>query len=89
MMQPSDPHLPASPCAMTPEADHRLAAIESTLGEIKGALIGNAALGHKGLVSRVEQVESTTNSHDRKLIAWGAVVAAVPVGIELVKYFHP
>lgn len=74
---------------MTPEADRRLAAIEGTLGEIKGALIGNPTLGHKGIVSRVEEVETTTRTHDKKLIAWGAVVAAVPVGIEIVKFFRP
>ena len=59
-MQPETrEHLPAAPCAMmTPEADRRLTSMETTLGEIKAALIGNPDLGHKGLVARIEAIES-------------------------------
>ena len=46
------------------------------LDEIHVALVGNPAMGHKGLVSRMEDVEKTQAEHGRKfLIATGAIAA--------------
>lgn len=59
------------------ETDERLLKIEGTLQEIKAALVGNPTLGHTGLVSRVETIEAKVDRHDRKLLVWGSVVAAL------------
>lgn len=64
--------------------DKRLSEIEGTLQEIKAALVGNPKLGHTGLVSRVETIEAKVDRHDRKLLVWGSVVAALIAAGEFV-----
>lgn len=78
--------LPAAPCAMiSPEADRRLQAMEHTLDEIKGALVGNPKLGHKGLCQRLETIETRVEAHDRKLLVWGSVITAFLTAFEFLK----
>ena len=80
------PMRPAAPCAMiSPEADLRLKSMEDTLHEIKGALVGNPKLGHKGLCQRLETIETRVEAHDRKLLVWGSVITAFLTAFEFLK----
>lgn len=58
-----------------PEVQARLARMESGIEEIKTALIGSA-LGHKGIIPRLDVVENKCDQHDRKLLVWGAILSA-------------
>ena len=50
--------------------------LHDKLDTITSALVGNKALGHKGLVERVDDAEKAIANHDRKLITWtGGFVA--------------
>lgn len=83
---PSDrDNLPAAPCLAIPEVTEQLRAIRETQQEIRTALIGNPALGHKGLVARVEAVEQLTERHDRKLLVWGGIVSAAVVAAQFLQ----
>ena len=72
-------HLPAPACVATPEVNEQLREIRATQQEIRTALIGNPSLGHKGLVHRVEFIETRVEAHDRKLLVWGGIVSAAVV----------
>ncbi len=74
------PPLPAMPCVASPTVEARLGNIEEGLHEIKLALVGNPKLGHRGLVARVELVETKVERHDRKLLVWGAIITAAGTG---------
>lgn len=63
----------------------RLDKQDEVLQEIRGALVGNAALGHKGIVSRVETLERDTAEHGRKLILAGGVILGLQAGYQFVK----
>lgn len=65
--------LPASSCLV---AEHRFEEMRSDVREIKGALLGNEALGHTGLVHRVQALEKQSAAHDKKLVAWTAILTA-------------
>lgn len=73
---PNSDHLPAPACVATPEVNEQLREIRATQQEIRTALIGNPALGHKGLVHRVEFIETRVEAHDRKLLVWGTTITA-------------
>ncbi len=45
--------------------------------EIKLALSGNSRLGHRGLVARLEQVESQVDRFNKKFLVWGGIVTGV------------
>lgn len=77
--------LPTSPCVVSTDVAEQLRQIHATQQEIKTALIGNPALGHQGLVTRVERIEERVEKHDRKLLVWGSLVAAAAVAIEFLK----
>lgn len=52
--------------------------LHTKLDEIHVALVGNPAMGHKGLVCRVEAVEQEVAAHSRKLVwATGAIAGIV------------
>ena len=59
--------------------------MEGKLNEIHVALVGNKALGHRGLVDRVERVEKKAEQHDHKLIAWGGITVGAVAVFEAVK----
>ena len=49
---------------------------DEVLHEIRSALVGNKAMGHKGLVDQVQEHGKSIAEHDRKLVfATGAAVA--------------
>lgn len=56
--------------------DGRLTRIEDGLADIKIALVGNPKFGHRGLVNRVDTMESKVEHHDRKLLVWGSIITA-------------
>jgi len=58
-----------------PEVQERLERMESGIYDIKIALVGNE-FGHKGLIPRLEKLESQTEQHDRKLLVWGSILSA-------------
>lgn len=49
--------------------------METGIYDIKTALVGSK-FGQKGLVSRVDAVESRVEHHDRKLLVWGSILVA-------------
>ncbi len=54
----------------------RLDRQDTVLQEIKGAIVGNAALGHTGLVTRMNGMEAQMADHNAKLlVATGAITA--------------
>ncbi len=55
----TQPPTPGPPCVATSDVAARLDRIEDGMRDIKTALIGNAKLGHRGLVTRVESIEET------------------------------
>jgi hypothetical protein len=79
------PGLAAAPCGATPDINEQLQHIRETQHEIRAALIGNPALGHKGLVHRVESIEAKVETHDRKILVWSAGITAALAALELLK----
>jgi tetrahydromethanopterin S-methyltransferase subunit G len=59
-MNPDD-QLPASPC-LTGDTQQRLDRIERSVEQIKAALVGNPAIGHRGIVPRIDAIETTVAS---------------------------
>jgi hypothetical protein len=62
---------------MTPDNFDRL---QSSVDRIEKAIVGDAQMGHRGLAQRVEHIEHRVDSHDKKLLQWGAVFAVIGVG---------
>lgn len=52
----------------------RLAKIEASISKIEVALVGNPPMGQKGIVQRLETLETRVEKHDKKLILWGGIV---------------
>jgi hypothetical protein len=65
--------LPASACLI---AQEQFAEVRRDVSAIKAALLGNEALGHTGLVHRVKALEHQSSAHDKKLVAWTAILTA-------------
>jgi hypothetical protein len=61
---------------MTPEDLHKL---QGSVDRIEKAIIGDEDMGHRGLAQRVEHIEKRVDSHDRRLLQWGAAFATVGV----------
>lgn len=58
--------------------------METGIYDIKTALIGNK-FGHKGLVTRMDDVEIKTEKHDRKLLVWGSILTAAGTALVFLK----
>lgn len=56
------------------------------LADVHSALVGNAALGNKGLVPRVAELETKTKQYDLKFYALSALGTAALVILELFEY---
>lgn len=67
------------------ELSARLDKQDALLQSIHTALIGNPALGNRGLVKRVEVIEEKVETHNHKLLAWGGVVTGVVFAISYLK----
>lgn len=66
---------PGLPCVYHEDNRLRLGRIENDIREIKQALVGNE-LGHQGLIPRLIAIELQVSAHDKKLLAWGTILAA-------------
>jgi len=64
MSTDNPPHLPAASCIVVD--NDRLQRIESQLSEIRSALVGNPAMGIKGIVHRTEAIEKTVDQIQRE-----------------------
>jgi hypothetical protein len=53
---------------MTPDAFDKL---HSSVQRIEKAIVGDEAMGHKGIVERLEDMEHRLNAHEKKLLKWG------------------
>lgn len=67
------------------ELTARLDKQDALLQSIHTALVGNPALGNRGLVKRVEEVETKQDAHDRKLVMWGGVTTGAVFVISYLK----
>jgi len=63
----------------------RLDSQDATLQAIHSALVGNEALGHRGLVSQVRQNTQDIEQHTVKLLTWGGVVTGMSLTLGLIK----
>lgn len=63
----------------------RLDSQDQTLSAIHSALVGNPAMGHKGIVSRMEAAEGAIADHNGKMVRWGGMVAGATLALSLVK----
>lgn len=86
------PMLPAGPCLTgTPDErldrmERRIISMHGGMSELKGALVGNDALGHKGLVGRMERVEKAVDGHDKKLLTWGGIITGAMAAFEFLRH---
>lgn len=53
---------------MTPESFDKL---HSSVQRIEKAIVGDPDMGHRGIVERIEHMESRLNAHEKKLLKWG------------------
>lgn len=63
--------------------------IRDDVNLIKHALTGNN-LGQRGVFPRLDEVERKVELHDRKLLVWGSIIAAVLTALTFLKdlLFH-
>tara|TARA_R110000868_G_scaffold40556_1_gene139827 strand:- start:511 stop:780 length:270 start_codon:yes stop_codon:yes gene_type:complete len=80
--------MPAPACVTN---DERIAFIEITVRDTNAqvrdltiALTGNA-LGQKGIIPRLTSVEDKLETHDRKLLVWGAGLTVMASFLSVVK----
>jgi len=66
--------------------EQRLDNIEDSIKKIELALIGNASLGHKGIVERINVLETVVDRHERRFLTWGSIVTALVFIVQLT--FH-
>ncbi len=63
----------------------RMDAQDQMLASIHSALVGNAALGNKGLVKRVEEMEVKVDGHSRTMLKWTGIAAGAALAVNLLK----
>jgi len=59
--------------------------IRESLVRIEKAIVGDPAVGHKGLAQRVTDVEVKADAADRKLLMWGGIATGASVVITHLK----
>lgn len=62
----------------------RLSKIESSIIRIELAITGSPQMGHKGIVERLNAVENKVETHDKKLVTWGAFIAGAVMLLQFV-----
>jgi hypothetical protein len=85
MSKDSDTPFPGSNC-YTGTQSERLDRIERTIGEVKTALVGNARMGHRGIVHRIADVEASVENHNRKLVFATGFLAAFVAAFEIIRH---
>ncbi len=63
----------------------RMDAQDQMLASIHSALVGNCSLGNKGLVKRVEEVETRVEGHDRTMLKWTGIAAGAALAVNMLK----
>jgi len=63
----------------TDEADRKM------LQEVHAAIVGNEAIGHKGIAARLDAVEKQSASHDRKLLIAGGAITGINLVVGWIK----
>jgi hypothetical protein len=53
--------------------------IRDSLHRIEKAIIGDPAMGHRGIAARVDAIEKLVEAHGRKLLWWSGIVAGASV----------
>lgn len=53
--------------------------IRESLHRIEKAIVGDPAMGHKGIAERLSIVETKADNNDRKLLVWGGIATGVSV----------
>lgn len=60
-----------------------------SITRVERALSGDSAVGHRGIVQRIDAVETKVETHDRKLLVWGSLLTAVGIAANFAKdIFH-
>ena len=69
---------------MTPENFEKL---QESVDRIERAIVGDKAMGHRGIADRIEWVERKVAGHEKQILKWigGLAVVAILVPI-LTKY---
>ena len=69
---------------MTPENFEKL---QESVDRIERAIVGDKAMGHRGIADRIEWVERKVAGHEKQILKWmgglGVVAVVVPI---LTKY---
>ena len=69
---------------MTPDSFDKL---QESVDRIERAIVGDKAMGHRGIADRIEWVERKVAGHEKQLLKWmgGLTVVAIAVPL-LTKY---
>ena len=69
---------------MTPE---KFDALQESVDRIERAIVGDKAMGHRGIADRIEWVERRVTGHEKQILRWmgGLTVIAIAVPL-LTKY---
>ena len=75
--------LPGPACHHVP--DDWKVRIETQVSDIHRALVGDAAMGHTGLIRRTSKLEAQFAAQDAKLLTWGGMVVGASIAFEFIK----
>ena len=59
--------------------------MENQVADIHRALVGDASMGHIGLIRRTTKLEAQYASQDAKLLTWGGMVIGASIAFEFIK----
>lgn len=59
--------------------------MRTDMSEVKTALVGSKYA--KGLITRVDEAETTIKAHDKKFITWGAILSAAGIVLVFLKEY--
>lgn len=71
---------------MERDIESKLAEISSSLSRVETALLGDAAIGHTGIVERIDRLEGIVEVHERRFIKWSGIVATIIIMLQLLMH---
>jgi hypothetical protein len=65
---------------MTPESFEKL---QESVDRIERAIVGDKAMGHRGIADRIEWVEHKVAGHEKQILRWMGGLAVVGILVPL------
>lgn len=59
------------------ELQEKITSLYDSIKRIETAIVGSPALGHKGLVERLNALEIVVERHEKRFLTWGGALAAL------------